>query len=809
MSDLAYSFRALWRHPRYTLLAALTLATGFGVTVAMFGLLDAVFFRPIPIAAPERLVRLTFEAPASRFTMVSYPEFRDIQQQVPALEDVFVAGPRGVTLHHGDATELLLIHYVSGRYFPSLGIPLAAGRGFTDADDSPAATTPQVVINHHVWQRLGAPTDLVGRTIRLNDTHFTVIGITAAGFAGLDRTTRTDVWVTTAQAALVVDGLGGELKNPQQRWFHLMARLAPGATLADVRPQLELVTARWRADVPGAYADARLGIVPFGDEYRAEIRQGAIFLALAALVLVIACANVANLTLARGEARRREVAVRAALGASRGALLRQLLIESVMLSAVAGAGGMLLAVWLLQAVPILLPPGATALVVDTRADLRLVSFAAAMLLLTIAIVAILPAWRGSRGEITGALKGDNPLIAWRGRSVQLRDLLVVGEIALSGVMIVAAALLGRTFVQGLSINPGFDPGKNVATYDVVPGLHGYDADGTHRFVEQARTRIGALPGVTRVSYGIRLPAQGNEAGWAATFVIPGKQPPAGQDAFTIRYTMVGPDYFSVMGTPILRGRGVTDEDRPGSPPVAIISETMARQLWPGENPIGRRIRMGRRVPVEREIVGIAADIRIGGLYEPPEMYVYVPFAQQRQEFALLLVETAVDPGGLRAAVKAQLAAIDPSVPILGSSSVAEHWGLLLFDVRRNAWIGAATAALGLALAAIGLYGLVSLVALRRTREIGIRVALGATRAGLFRLLLGRGAALAACGGTLGVLGGIVAGRLLESQLHGVAAADPWSVALAAIVLVMVSLAANLIPAWRASAVDPVVALRGD
>jgi putative ABC transport system permease protein len=315
--------------------------------------------------------------------------------------------------------------------------------------------------------------------------------------------------------------------------------------------------------------------------------------------------------------------------------------------------------------------------------------------------------------------------------------------------------------------------------------------------------------VTQVSYGIRLPAQGNEAGWSASFTIPGKEPPPGKDAFQIRYTMVGPDYFEVMGTRILSGRGIVEADRSGSAPVAVISDTMARRLWPGESPLGRHIRMGRANPVDRQIVGVAEDIRIGGLYEPPEMYVYVPFAQDPQGFGLLLVESATDLSAVIGPVKQRIAEVDASVPVLSVGSFAQHMDLLLYEDRRNAWIGFSVALLALTLGAIGVYGVVALVTARRTKELGIRVALGAERGQLLRLLLGHGALLAFAGAALGIAGGVAAGRLLQSQLRGVSPVDPWTIAAATVILVVVALGASFTPAWRASRIDPIAALRDE
>ncbi|HEX2343382.1 MAG TPA: ABC transporter permease [Vicinamibacterales bacterium] len=813
MNGLVRPIRLLAHHPRFTILAVLTLAAGIGANTAMFGLLDAVYFRPLPLANPDQLVDVKLVSPDNRFSMLSYEEFRDIERNVPAFKDVMVVGRRGVTLHRSGEAQLLLINYVSGSFFPSLGIPMHLGRGFTAGDDHPDATAPQVVINHHLWkERLGAAPDIIGNTIQLNNTPFTVIGVTAPGFVGLDRIVRTDVWVTTSQAPYVVPGLREELENRRQRWFNVIGRLQDETGIREARAELELLLARWRTAEAAAASDyqaARLVLEHQRDATRKGTLQGAVYLALVGLVLLIACANVANLTLARGEGRRRELSLRAALGATRFDLLRQLIVESALMSFAGAAAGVLIASWLMALFPALLPPGASSIMLDLRVDARLLGFAAVAATLTTALVGLIPAWRSSRADITTGLKAQAATTTGSGRRIQLRDVLVIGEIALSGVVMIAAGLLVRSFAQSLAIEPGFDTRKNVATFYLVPGLKGYGRDATYRLLDECRRAVGALPGVTRASYAIRLPAQGNEAGWSASFRIPGKEPPAGKDAFTIRYTMVGPDYFAVMGTRILSGRGFADVDRPDSAPVAVISESMARQFWPGENPVGRRIQMGRQRPVNREIVGVAEDIRIGGLYEAPEMYVYVPFAQDAQSFGLLLVETAREPASIIDPVRRRITQIDAALPILQVRTFAEHMDLLLYEERRNAWIALAMALLALTLGAVGVHGVVSLVTARRAREVGIRVALGATRAQLVRLLIGRGAALAAAGGALAIGGGIAAGRLLSNQLHGIRPADAWSLVVGVVVCVAVALSATIVPVWRAARIDPAVALRDE
>jgi predicted permease len=810
MSDLRYSLRTLVRHPRYAILAVLTLAAGIGATAAVFGLLDALYFRPLPIKDADRLYDVAFEAPNNRFRTFSYEEFRDVERAVPAFAEVFAVGQRGVTLNRSGETHSLLIHYVSGHYFPSLGIPMHLGRGLSEADDRPEATVPQAVVNHQLWtERLGARPDVIGSTIQLNSTLFTVVGVTAPGFAGLQRIVRTDVWVTTAQAPMVVPGLRDELTDRRRRWFNIVGRLAVRSTVEQAQAQLDVIASGWRASDAREYGEARIVTRSQRDNTERERTQGISFLSVVALVLLIACANVANLTLARGEGRHNEIALRSALGASRGRLLRQMLVESAAVVAGGAVLGLLFAAWLVQIFPALLPPGSGHIVLDVRVDSRLLAFSIALAVVATLIVGIIPAMRGSRANMAGGLRGGGRGLGPGGSKLQLRDVLVLGEIALSAVVVIAAGLMVRSLAAGLAVNPGFDTTKPVSTFYVVPGLKGYDQAGTHRFLEEARANVASIAGVDRVSYGIRLPAQGNEAGWAAIFNIPGHEAPAGQPGYELRYTMVGPGYFDVMGTRILRGRGITAADTPGSTPVAVVGQAMARRFWPGEDPLGRHLLMGRSKPIDREIVGIAEDIRIGGLYEPPESYVYVPYAQHRQSFGLLLVESRMDSAALAAAVRQQVARVDANVPILTVSSFDQHMHLLLYEDRRNAWIGIAVALLALMLGAVGVYGVAALATMRRTKELGIRVALGASRQQLLRLLLVKSVTLAVAGASLGIGGGLWVGRLLQSQLRGVEPADLTSLAAGTVVLVFVAIASSFVPAWRASRVDPAVALRDE
>jgi predicted permease len=793
------AWRSLARRPAFFALASLTLALGMAANLALFSFLDAVYFRPLPLREPERLVRIESAFPKAFQGLISYIEADEIARAVPAFEDVVPVGGRGVTLHQGGETHVLLVDYVSPRFFDALGIPLQLGRGF-DASD-PAA--PQVVVNHRLWQeRLGSRPDVVGSPLLLNDTLFTVVGVSAESFVGLDRIVQTDVFIMAEQAPFVVPRLRDELANRAQRWFEVLARLGPGATEEEAQTQLDTLARRWEAADPLQYSQGGLRLQTFQARHRAAVREGAVLLALPALVLLIACANVANLLLARNEARRRERAIQIALGAGRGTLLGQLFSESLVLAVSGAAAGWIGAVWLIRFFPRLVPPAEITYTIDARIDGRLVAFGVAIALATTALVALAATSKISSATFS-ALQGGRS----SPRSFRTQHALVAAQMAVGVIVLAASSLVVRSLVYSAHLRPGFDSDKEVATLYVVSPF-AYSNEDTYRYLEGVRRSLSGLPSVRRASYGIRLPAQGNEAGWASEFVIPGIEPPPGEDAFRIRYTMVGPHYFELMGTRILAGRGVQESDSPGSEPVAVVSRTMAERLFSDEDAVGKTILMGKaRTP--RSIVGVAEDVRISDLYEEPEMYVYVPFAQDPQGFGLVLLETEGKAEGIVSAAKAEMARLAPEVPVLMTGSFDLHMREILYEERRDAWVAMGTGTLALLLVTVGLYGLVAMVASQRTREIGIRMVLGASRGQIVRLVVGRGLSLALAGSLAGILGGLAASRLLESRIHGIASHDPLSFAVAAALGIGAGLLAGLLPALRAARLDPATTIRAE
>ena len=802
--NLRNASRTLARRPGFFALASLTLGLGIAANLALFGLLDAVYFRPLPLREPDRLVRVESTSPKAFLGLISYIESQEIAESVSAFEGVVPVGGRGVVLHQGAESHVLLVDYVSASFFDTLGIPLYLGLGF-DGDDP---STPQVVVNHRLWrERLAARPDIVGSALQLNDSLFTVVGVTAEGFVGLDRTVQTDVFIMAEQAPLVVPRLRDELANRAQRWFEIFARLAPGATEQQAQAQLDTLARRWEAEDPQQYSGGGLRLLGFQESHRAAVREGAVFLALPALVLLIACANVANLLLAGNEARRREHAIRVALGAGRGALLREAFAESVVLALSGAIVGWLGAAWLIQLFPRLVPPAAITYTIDVRIDARLLTFGLALVLVATALVTLASASKSASAGVVFDLKGERS----SPRGFRTQHVIVAAQMAVGVIVLAAASLIARSLFFSANLRPGFDTEKEVATLYLVPGLAGYTREATHRLLEEVREGLSGLPSVRRVSYGIRLPAQGNEAGWASEFVVPGKEPPPGEESFRIRYTMVGPDYFEVMGTRILAGRGIRASDAPQSEPVAVVNQTMAERLFSGEDPLGKVILMGRAKPLARRIVGVAEDIKIADLYEEPEMYVYVPYAQDPQGFGLVLIETGGEAGAeaILPAARAEIARLAPDVPVLMTGSFDLHMRTVLYEERRDAWIAAGTGALALLLTTVGLYGLVALVTNQRTREIGIRMVLGASRREIVRLVVGRGLALAVAGSVAGVLAGLAASHYLASRLHGIDSHDPWSFALGAGMGIAVGLVAGVVPALRAARLDPAITMRSE
>ena len=793
VQDLRYALRTLARAPGFAAVAVLTLALGIGANTAIFSALYGVLLRPLPYPDAERLVQFAYTYKGFLDAQsTTYERFRYLQANDGDVFDALAATTRtGVTLLTGSGGSHIQLLRVSHDYFRAMGVQPGLGRTFLDEEDQPGGPNA-VLLSHGLWQqRFGRDSGVVGKTVQLDGTPYTVVGVMPDGFG---EPYPPDAWSTLAQVARTI-GSGQNLE--------VIGRLAPGLTVAGANARLQPMLAGY-ATTFRTGTETRLGF----DSYRGLIGQGVraplrILFGAIALVLLIACANVASLLLGRAARRRRELALRAALGASRWRLIRQLLAESILLALLGGGFGLLLAGWGLATLRTL---AASALprTGDIRLDGWALGFTLGIAVLTGIGFGLLPAWQAARTNLQETLKeGARTIGGGRGR---LRHGLVTVEIALSLVLLVGAGLLLRTFANLLHTDPGFDPGHVVAAelwltgsrYDSAPAVTAYYAD--------LRRRVEALPGVASaavVEAGLPLNRGGNT----------GVQVNGG-DYKSSDYRAVTPRFFETLGAVPRRGRALTDADGATAEPVAVVNETFARQYLEGLDPLGAMVLVAD-AGGPRRVVGVVGDIT-SGIGRPAQATVFIPAAQEPAGMMLgfngwypihLLVRTVGSPAGYPALIAHTMRAVDPTVPVgqirtmedvLSDSLAFRHFEMVLL---------ALFAGLAAALAAVGIYGLMSYLVTQRVREFGIRVALGARRQDVFAIVMRRGIALAATGVVLGLLGAVAVTRLLASQLYGVRPIDVVTFAAVTGGVVLVALAACYLPAWRGTKVDPVVALR--
>ncbi|MBI3279603.1 MAG: ABC transporter permease, partial [Acidobacteria bacterium] len=697
--------------------------------------------------------------------------------------------------------ELALMTLVSDNYFPLLGVEAARGRLFRDDLDRTMQNQPAVVISDSLWRRrFGADPGLIGRTMRMNESNFTVVGILPPEFRGLVRALRNDIWVPVSTWKAM--GRQGELEARGPGQFDAIARLRPGVSLARAQAQLETVGARWQREYPQHYRGRRLFATT--EAARQSERGGKLsmlLLAIVGLVVLIACANVAVLLLAQSEARRREIGIRAAMGASRGRIVRQLLTESVLLAASGGLVALLITRWMIPLLDWLLPPGPDFLEFVIRLDARVAAVTVLTCMATVLLFGLAPAIDASRTDVNAVIKtgGLGPRRRFAGRS-----LLVITQAALGVVLVTAAGLLARSFLHTQSQRAGFDTDKEMLA--LIAGIGGGRNTATAT-CDAIAERLRALPGVKRAAYCRRMPMS-NFAGTGATrdIVIPGRAAEPGQEVMRLRYNQVSPDYFALTGTRLLSGRTFSHADSGSAPRVALVNQTMAHQQWPAGDALGRWIRVNG---TDTQIVGVVEDGIIANIHERPEQFLYFPFAQAPVGEVTFMMETAVDAATLLDAGKRELRAADPHSVVLLTTTLRQHVRDALYSDWLAAFLSITIAGLGIALAAAGLFGVVMHGVNRRLRELGVRVALGAGNRALVGIVLKQALALAGSGAILGVALAIAAGRLLAGMLYGVRPHDAISLALGVAIVLLVTAAASVYPAWKATRVDPATVLRAE
>ena len=810
--DARYALRGLGRSPLFTLTAVLSLAVGVGATTAIFTLTNALLLKPPPgVGAPERLVDVGRTQDGQGFDTFSYPNFLDLRAQTRTL-DGFAAvrlEPRAYALGTADGGVAVKGTAVSANYFDVLRARPALGRFFAPDEDREVGGAAVVVLGHRFWrERLGGDRGVIGRTLRLNGTPFTVVGVAGEGFHGT-AVLAPELWVPLTASALL-DISRGTFESRESVWLSGIARLGPGVTLEAAQADLGAAASRLEHAYPRENEGKGMRVLPSGafpGEMRTTVQRfmGLLF-AVAALVLLIASTNVAGMLLARAAGRRREVAVRLAVGASRGRLVRQLVTESVLLFLVAGAAGVAVARVMTTLLLALLPPLPFAVALDTSLDWRVLGFALALSLGTGLLAGLVPAVQSTRPAVVPALKGDDRTEGWR--RLRLRSGLVVKQLAFSLLLLVGAGLFLRALVQARTIDPGFEArGVELASLDL--GLANLEAAEGRRFADELVARAAALPGVTAAALAADLPLDGGNFG-LGPIAVDGREPPPAPDGrpgfWAADWNVVTPGYHALLRIPIVDGRDFTAADREGAPEVAIINETLAAQLWPGQRAVGRTFRNEERILT---VVGVSRDAKYRSLGAPPHGFVYVPLAQRYFGRTTLLTRLAEDAPSATQPVRRLVAELNRDLPVVDQQTLAEYAAMALFPQRVALWVAGSLGAVALLLAVVGIYGITAYSVAQRSRELGIRIALGAPRGGVLRLVLRDGARLAAIGTAVGLAAAAALTRLLAGLLYGVPPVDPIAFGGGAALLVAAALAASWLPARRAARVDPMVALRGD
>ena len=801
--DLKYGLRMLARNPGFAAVAVLSLALGIGANSTVFSIVDTLFLRPWPVKDPARLAMISTDSPKLDSSSSSYPDYLDIRREVSAFSDVVAYGVRGGFVSGEGQGREVTVEVVSQNYFAALGVKALLGRAFSPQPSQAAAEGHAVVVSYALWQKyFGGNPSLPGKITLLDDKEFTVIGITSQDFCGLRQGWTPDIWVTTDGWATMVPGEERTYVDRDNRWFDVVGHLRPNAQVSEARAQLQTLAKRLALASPSSNQGVNFLARPASEVGHEGMEVAIYLMAMVGLVLLISCANVANLLLAQTERRQREIAMRRALGAGPRRLVGQLLTEGLPLALSGGALGGVLAAWLMKIVPALVPGlSDTNLMLDGRVLL----FTAAISLLTALVFGLVPGFWASRSDLVKVLKGDDPRFGRAVGRVPLRSLLVSGEIALSVVLLVGSALLLRSLWYSQGINPGFDPKKNVVMLSVAPPeFYGYSTAQAAVIYPALAARAASLPGVIRTSYARRPSLTEEEGGETQAVVIPGVQPPPGSDHFKIRYNIVAPKFFATVGARLEEGREFNEFDRPSTASVVIINDAMARRFWPGQDPVGKALQIDKK---DFQIVGVVEAGRYIELHETIQPYLFLPFTQVGSFECWLLVETAADPRALVPAILKETTAVAKHLPIVNAVTFREHMEEVMAGERSMAGLLASLSILGMFLAAVGLYAAVAYLVNRRTHELGIRMALGARRGDVLRLVLAQGLRLSGAGAAVGLAGALAASRLISRFIYGVAATDPLSYVASILVAISVALLACYFPARRATKVDPLVALR--
>ena len=823
--DIRYAIRSLRKTPAFLAIVILTLGLGIGANTAIFSLMDQVLLRPLPVHDPGELVLLDGPGAFMGRTMnemtFSYPMYTDFRDRNEVFSGVLGRLPLAFTAVWRGVSERADGELVSGNYFEVLGVPAALGRVFNAADDRTPGASPIAVLSYGYWQRrFGGDPRILNETITVNGHPLTVVGVAGRQFTGIQVGRSLDIMVPLMMKAQMTP-TWNDLDNRRSRWLTVMARLRPGVSRTQAEAAMNVIYRQINEqeikDIPSAsesfrkrFTSKHLNVLP-GYKGISDLRREfstplIVLMSMVGIVLLISCANVANLLLARTSARYKEMSLRLALGASRGRILRQQLVESGLLAMAGTVAGLLFAWWTGGLLIAALPGDPAARALSANPDLRIAFFALGVGVLTALIFGIAPALQATRASVTAALKEDSGSVAGSGRQARVRRGLVVAQVALSMLLLSGAGLFARSLYNLKMLDPGFRV-DSLFAFSIDPSLSGYEGARLFSLYQRMQQELGAVAGVRSVSMSETGALSGND--WSMTVRVDGYQAKEGED-LNPSVDGVGPRYFETMGIPLVSGRDFTDRDSKGAPRVAMINETMAKYFFNGVNPIGRRFGFGRGTPTDIEIVGVARDVRSLELKDRAPRFIYLPYAQDDSLTQLTFYVRGEQTGGASpTAIRQAVQRLDANLPIFDMKTMEVQVDESLFAERMVAALSVAFGALATLLAAIGLYGVMSYAVTRRTREIGIRMALGAERGRVMWLVLKEVAAMAAAGIAGGLVVALWLTRQVQSQLFGLAPNDPATLAGATLLLALIAIAAGYLPARRATTIDPILSLRSE
>jgi macrolide transport system ATP-binding/permease protein len=806
--DLRYGFRQLWRSPGFSTLAILCLTLGIGANAAVFSWVEGILFRPYPaVAHQERLFALAGTARGeSRGTPLSWPDFLDLQRSCTLCEDAFVSKITGSTLSIGERAETARGSIVSANYFDAIGVHPILGRGFEAGEDRGSDSNPIVVISYQLWRdRFKGDPEIIGKMQRLNNVPHTIIGVAPEGFYGTFVGWAMQFWVPASMEETFENG-GYKLEDRNARWIESYVRLKPGVTRTQAQQEISAIAARWETNYPATNRGRGVGLWPLWEtpfnNAGTLLPTLEVMVAVVGLVLLIACANVGNLLLVRSFARRHEMSVRLAIGATRARLMKQLLTEGLILSLIGTAGGLLMAYWCRHALVLLLPTrSGIAMYLPGQLDGRVLALSSGVCLMVTLIVGFIPAMQTRNLDLAGAMKAESAgVVGARGRA-WMRSGLVILQVCLSFILLVGAALLLESLEKIRTASPGFSTNSVVTTGASLVAA-GYDVPRAKLFQDELIDRLSVLPGVESAAFA-RVTPLGYGSYSSTPIAVDGYQPSL-EEQPAIEYNQVSPGYFTTLGIPLISGREFTRTDNEDAPLVAIVNRTMVTLYWGGQDPIGRRLQVNGRWA---RVVGVTADSKYESMRETPRPFFYVPLRQDFVRGPALYIRTNQPLPSMLAAVVREVHALDANLALYEMITLQEQVNRSTSPQLVAVTLVSILGGLALLLAGVGLYGVMSYAVAQSTRELGLRMALGAGAANLLRLVISRGLRLTAGGVLVGAGAALVLTRLLGKLLYNVSPHDPWVYGLALAVMTITAVSACLLPAWRAARTDPARVLR--